>query len=522
MGPRRNGVCFVLRAVQTRCPAIWLVASILGVGCASSRGEPAGDDGGPAVEAFHFRTPVVEAVTPAAIALGDRIQVFGHDFVDPDHGSMRLILDGTFETPDHQRTTVQEERDLTLVNESVAQLTFDTLFAPAGVGTFFGSAKVVSRIEVQADNAAAGAERTSKQVAVTMSVLASIDLTLLHSVDTDECAPVTKATNAGSELALGLRVVGLGEGSTDAPLRVRVGFLSPALKVTYVKDDVYAAWPFDWHPADSESVYTDAPDGQNTMTFELDHGDELSLDPRSGPIRTQISPSVQIRNQPENQVLLGRMITGSVDPGGGPMTVAFFLQAERAGQSAQRSVTLEVSPEFEVMPYDGNQVLVERYNAEVPPGDCGSCIPGGDIGRDVGYTEGQSISRTRSVSLRWDVNTANSVGLTAGHMVYAQAQLNTSWSSTFGTDVTDAVSTEDHRGLNIQAHVLPTFFGLCYRQLSRYEKTVDVTYHGECGATAIVGQAILTDWGWGFDVATGPDCPPPTNLPPPLRPEDGR
>ena len=101
------------------------------------------------------------------------------------------------------------------------------------------------------------------------------------------------------------------------------------------------------------------------------------------------------------------------------------------------------------------------------------------------------------------------------HHVLAQAQLNSTWSSTFGTDVSEAITTEDHRSLNNQAHVLATFFGICYRQLSRYEKSVDVVYNGECGGRAVVGKAILTDWGWGYDVATGPECAPPTNLPEP-------
>jgi hypothetical protein len=189
---------------------------------------------------------------------------------------------------------------------------------------------------------------------------------------------------------------------------------------------------------------------------------------------------------------------------------------ERGDETLARVAELQVWPEFETMPYEGGQRLVQRYPAEIPSGFCGSCIPGGDIGRDLSYSEGESSSRTRSVSMRWDVNTANSVGLSAGHMVFAQAQLNSTWSSTFGTDVSEAVTTENHVSLNLQAHVLPTFYGICYRQLSRYEKSVDVVYHGECGGSAVVGQAVLTDWGWGFDVATGPECTPRTNLPDPF------
>jgi hypothetical protein len=252
------------------------------------------------------------------------------------------------------------------------------------------------------------------------------------------------------------------------------------------------------------------------MTFTIDSGHRLMLDPREEPIETHISPGVMIRSENRTDVLLGRMTTGAVDATAGSSVVTFFVEMERGDETLARVAELQVWPEFETMPYEGGQHLVQRYPAEIPSGFCGSCIPGGDIGRDLSYSEGESSSRTRSVSMRWDVNTANSVGLSAGHMVFAQAQLNSTWSSTFGTDVSEAVTTENHVSLNLQAHVLPTFYGICYRQLSRYEKSVDVVYHGECGREAVVGQAVLTDWGWGFDVATGPECTPRTNLPEPF------
>jgi hypothetical protein len=516
--------------VQAQCPEItagaggrWLLAIVaaLVVGCASGAGsEELPPEGTVLTESYELRRPTIEAVSPSEIALGDRLQVFGRDFVHPDHGSLRLVLTGTFHTAAGDEVAYDREHVLEVQNGSLAELAFEELPVDGAIGTFYGSARLVARADVEAVNAPVGTEKQSAQIATTLTVLPSIEVTTLRSVDSDDCPAVTPGTNAGSELAFGVRVVGLGEGTPDARLSIRVGFVSPALAVTYVKDDVYSSWPLDWHPGLHDTVAMDAPAGRNTMSFELESGDSIELDPRSGPIHTTVSPPISIRNEPQSEVLLGRMLTGAVEAGLGPMTVSFFVEADRAGQTASRVVDLRVQSEFEVKPFDGSQRLVERYAPEIPAGQCGSCLPGGDIGRDINYTEGESASRTKSVSMRWDVNTANSVGLTAGHMVYAQAQLNSTWSSTFGTDVSEAVTTEEHRSLNIQAHVLPTFYGLCYRQLSRYEKTVDVTYHGECGSSAVVGQAVLTDWGWGFDVATGPECPPTTNLPEPLRAEE--
>jgi hypothetical protein len=119
--------------------------------------------------------------------------------------------------------------------------------------------------------------------------------------------------------------------------------------------------------------------------------------------------------------------------------------------------------------------------------------------------------------MRWDVSVANSLGimgsLGAWNPYQVSANAQTTWSSTFGMDVSEAITTDSHRSLNVTAHVLPSFYGLCYRQLSRYEREVDVVYHNACGASAVVGTAVLEDWGWGFDVATGPECAPPSNLP---------
>ena len=38
--------------------------------------------------------------------------------------------------------------------------------------------------------------------------------------------------------------------------------------------------------------------------------------------------------------------------------------------------------------------------------------------------------------------------------------------------------------------------------------------HNACGESADIGEAVLTDWNFGFDIATGTECPPATNLPP--------
>ena len=237
-----------------------------------------------------------------------------------------------------------------------------------------------------------------------------------------------------------------------------------------------------------------------------------------------VTPPVQIGQQTYTEVTLHRLAIGKL-AGQGPAYATFGLEAVATdGRRAQRVASMAGWNEAEIEPFNGNQRLAERYPAEQVSG----CFYGGDIGRDLTYTEGQSESRTRSVSYRWDINNALSAGIQVGtsmHLgnglnpvisygvdVNASASLNATWSQTFGVDVAESVSTERHTGQNFSAHILPTFYGACYRQTERVEKSVRLVYHNKCGVSADIGEAVLTDWNWGFDIGTGPECPPRTHL----------
>ncbi len=520
-GPRLPGATSF---AGPRLPGAAVLACVLALSaCADAKTAAPSPDGGmeEARPAFELKTPVLRRVAPSEISLGDKLQVFGEDLLDGDYGTTVLVLDGKYETEDGLVDDYQGELELTVLNPSLAEVEIDRLiFDQVGgdVGTFRGMARLKVRTNATATNAPVGTERSSQPGAVEITVGPSLEVVQLHAVETTGCPPVTRATNVTTPIMLELRALGFGEATYDDPITFRVGFDAPDMGVQYVKEDVYQSWPLDLHPGLRDTVFADAPQGQNMMTFTIERGDTIEIDPTTQQIHVQVNPPISVGAEMHSSVLLGRFATGPIEGGPGPVTANLILQAERGGRTARRLATVQIWNQWQILPYDGNQKVVERYPAEIPSGQCGSCIAGGDIGRDISYTEGESVSRTRSISMRWDVGSSNSVGAQIGTGPFIPIQIavnaQTSWQSTFGMDVSATVTSEMHRSLSVNAHVLPSFYGVCYRQLTQYERQVDVVYHNACGAAATVGQAVLTDWGWGFDVATGAQCPPRTNLPP--------
>ena len=483
---------------------------VLVSGCATS----SGSDDSDAPPGFVFASPRLDTVTPGEIALGDRFRVFGADFLDPKYGSMRLRFVGTYTDDAGQRHNYEGELPLEVKSSGTAEAELDRLyFSPSGdrIGTLEGKATLISQLEAFDDPAGQGPLRTSGDITARVTVLPSIDIESLHSVDRAGCPQVSKATNGNNNLALSVRALGIGAATSTKPITFRIGFTTPTANVRYVANGVYSTWPI----PNPGSVAVAAPAGQNTMEIAITSGAGVSLDPKSTQTVMRITPPVTIGTQVIDRVILQQLATGAVPETEPSTNTMFVVEAfTSTGQSVRRVINLAVWKEWEVKPYDGNLVLKERYQPEQVYG----CVPGGDTGRRLTYDEGMSISRTRSLSARWDASVANSLGVSVSIcslcLFGAGANAQTTFSQSFGMDVSESVSSERHMGLNLSADILPTFFGVCYRQLERLEREVNVVYHNACGGSGVVGQAVLTDWTFGFDIATGPSCPPPTNLPP--------
>jgi len=486
-----------------------LFACLLASSCASST-----NPGTDAPPGFVFATPRLDTVTPGEIALGDKFRVFGADFLDPDYGSMRLHFDGTYTDELGETHKYVGDLPLDVKSAGIAEAELDHLYFLASgdrTGTFQGKASVIAKLEAFDDPAGQGSERTSEVIGSQVVVLPSIDIMSLHSVDRAGCEQVTKATNGNNNLTMQLRTIGVGVASSAKPFTFRIGFSTPQANVRYVANGVYSTWPLPLN----NTVAVQAPAGLNTMEIPVTSGNAVTLDPKTMQTQVKITPAVTIGQQVVDHVILERLATGA-PPDTEPSTNTMFVieALTYTGQSVHRVINLNVWKEWEVKPYDGNQVLKERYNAEQVYG----CVPGGDTGRRLAYDEGTSLSKSRSMSARWDASTANSLGvnvsISPSTMFGFGVNYQATFTQSFGMDVSESVSSESHMGLNLSADIPPTYFGVCYRQLERLERSVNVVFHNACGASGVVGQAVLTDWSFGFDIATGPTCPPPTNLPP--------
>ena len=498
-----GSACMLRRTFRGGLPAALLLA--LGA-CSGSDADEVGPDGGEVV----VPPPVLSRITPDAVSLGDRLRVFGADFLPPELGEMALYLEGTYTDELGEAHPFSGSVPLEYVNNGQAELPFDQLwFLPLQdrIGMFKGTAHIIATVESTDD--ATLAELVSDPIDARIRVLPSIVIERLRSVDETGCADVTRGTNPGHNLELRAAAIGAGSASSAAPWSFSISYLAPAMSVRYVKNDAYDLWPFDG-PIDDD-VAAEAAQGANKMTVRVTQGSAIWLDPRRTPTTVRINPPVTIGQQVHDEVVVESFTAGPVD-GPGVNYATLVLEVNTGDTILQRLVTYEVWNQYELTDYNGETAMVARFT----PQQVSGCFSGGDIGRDLAYTEGQSESRSRTLSFRWDVNVAQSLGINLGRISSPiQVNGNVTWSQTFGIDVSETLSSEVHQSLNLSAHILPTYFGTCYRQTEKLEREVDVIYHNACGATGVVGQTVLTDWGWGFDIATGPDCPPKTNLPGP-------
>lgn len=188
---------------------------------------------------------------------------------------------------------------------------------------------------------------------------------------------------------------------------------------------------------------------------------------------------------------------GALPPGQVEASVLINASVEDGqGTTLSRTLSVDVGLPYFVR-YDGNVRIAELY----PAVQVSSCLPGGEFGRDVTYSGGQSESRSRSVS--YSVN----LGLDLWVVNVG-----------FGLSVSESVSSDQSESLSISGRVLPGQYGVFYRQTQRLVRLGRIMRRDECGALFQIGEARVTDWSWAPDLAltSNGQCPPapPTNLPP--------
>ncbi len=483
------------------------IAASLTVACGPTDPQEFGADAGAEELPFEFVTPSLDQVTPSSMSLGDTVQVFGGGFIPTEYGYTKLQLDGTYTDEDGGKNDYKGEIFLDVKNVSVASFDFEELIFIASrdkVGTFSGDATIVSELHQVYQLDDIETTKQSETVSVSMKVEPSLGIVQLRSVGEPGCAPVTTGTTGNQPLGFSLQAIGMTDATPTNPITFKVSFLSPTMNVVYLKDDAYSVWPPNIPGLDPSFVAQPEP-GQNRFDLQIIDGDVLQLDPSYRKDPVSVYPPVQLGNESYTEVLLGQFATGPTS--GKSTATAIRVEAIHPdGTTITRDVIYDINEEWEIQSYDQNIKLMERSDAVPVSG----CFSGGDVGRDLSYSEGSSLNQSRSLSFRWDRNVANTLGVTAGIggllPVQISANASTTFSETFGIDINETVSSESHVGVNFSARIIPGYFGTCYRQVDRVQREVNVTYNNACGRSGVIGQTLLTDWNFGFDIATGPNC----------------
>jgi hypothetical protein len=510
-----------------------LAGSLSSTGCApvSTSNQPPGGpttpDGEPVT--YELKKPTLTTISPNDVALGDEVRVFGQDFIDPPHGELKLHLRGTFTASNGTQTRVDNLAvPLTYLGPGQAKFTFgpNVIFSPTGneLGAFEGNFQVVSYLTSAAYNAEPGDMEISDAQHLAMSAQPSILIDQFRSVD-EACDPVTTATIAETNMAIGVRALGMSPATSANPITWRFSFTSPGLTASYVENKVYGTWPY----TGSGSPTPAAPTGNGnfSFSFKTTSGINAVVDPEHHEQIVNVSPPVTVSQAAQNQttVKLARLATGEHNQLGSTTFTVVVQATKPDGTTIARTINFPVWSRIEMPPFTGQEQLRERFAPQMT--DTG-CVSGGNLPLEYQYSEGTSESKMRTVNMSWNqmytkaFNLSEGVQLGFGLPVVGGVGVNLNannmwqWSQTFGVDNSVTTSTETHRNDTGSVTIYPGQFAVSWKQTERLERRVPVIYHSACGVTGPIGEAVLTDYRWNLSINRGPTCDPPpaSNLPP--------
>ncbi|MFN7697529.1 MAG: hypothetical protein ACK5U8_06510 [Deltaproteobacteria bacterium] len=211
---------------------------------------------------------------------------------------------------------------------------------------------------------------------------------------------------------------------------------------------------------------------------------------------------------------LGRSVSGGVTVGANGEASTGILPGGKVGGSVEGTVGTEASYRRGWGSSD-----TETVGAMGARTDMTSVARGATEGTMSSVSE----SRSRAVGSNWErsqsYSEANSFSRalsTEATRSYQQSvQQSRSVAESLGTTETElySVSTTEASSLSTQSWVWAGQFGVWYRQTTRLVRRGVVVTYDLCGNSAQAGQVRIDDWRWAPDLAVGPSCPPPSNLP---------
>jgi len=415
--------------------------------------------------------------------VGDNLVIIGQDFIDATHGQPILVIKGSYFDSDGKTHIVDLQETPKRINKT--KLTWrmfpNIVFHPNGdkLGEFVGELRVIN----QGND---GSQELSTSLPVTLRVKPSLIPRVMRPLGTN-CQPIVEATLEGTGFSFVFEAVGLRAGTQDAPLTFHWTFLREnwTVKMSNGSFD-----PDSILPKTGAFVLEDAVT-KGTTSMVQDLGDRNFL--------------LKVGSDAFGDTRLKELRTAKIPEGGDSYPASVNVAAvDASGKTARLAISLKVM-QMATMTYDGAQKIVERF----APTMVSECIPGGDIGRQVSYREDKAETRGRGMSFQYNANVGVNLGLPSNPFA-----LGLNFSAGFGVDVNASSSTTKSKGLDLSGQILPGLYGVFYRQTTKLYRVGHLVGHTVCGQDVDLGEAILTDWIFTPDLATGPQCAPASNLPP--------
>ena len=424
--------------------------------------------------------PALRMVAPTVLRAGDEVTVFGMGFADKAIGETRLTFDGIYQTTSGQMKQVKLEVVPTYKNQGVVTWTFgpNIPFGEDDTGSFRG---VLRARNVGID----GQTKDGIQaIGVELQVLPSILIRQLRPTNAG-CSVGATDTIEDTPVVVEIKTVGLKSGSQIAPLRYVYTFLKENFQFNGTFSNALALDPESLFPKKGPvSVIDDVHNGTTST---------LGSAPRNVYVyKGGYTPGMaSMPTAMDNLFGLTHLTTAAIPETANSIDALMNVVAiDSTGQQATRSIPLRIWTPIEV-DYTGLFKTVQSFD----PVPVSGCIPGGDIGRDVTYSESTSETRTRTFTF--------SAKLSGGFDIKV-VRLN----AEFGMDVQAQVSSSSSKDLQITGTILPREFGVFYRQTLQMERRAKLVSHDGCGNTQGLGEVIVTDWVWSPDLAKGQACPP--------------
>jgi hypothetical protein len=437
--------------------------------------------------------PTLYVASPGALSVGQKVEVLGKDFIQPDRGYPVILFKGTYFDEQHQSYPVELQTKAKCVGSAdgklaCAKLTWrlwpNIVFHPKGdrLGYFLGSVAVIN---VGND----GSQKPSEKLQVRFDVKPSLIPRMARPVNV-QCASVVEGTLEDTAMGFVVEAVGLRAASEENPITFYWTFVLDQWQVatsynTMNPDSIFPkAGAFMLEDVVKSGRSSSVMDGGD-RNFIMKVGSDMFGSNRLKTLKTAKLPKAAL---------------------GGQYATVNVAAIDAAGKNVHLSIPININ-RLATMHYDGNFEIAQRF----PPIQVSDCIPGGDIGRNVSYSEDKAESRSRSMSFQYNA----SVGMQVAPWPANPFALGINFSAGFGVDIGGSVSSSHSKGMNLSGQILPGEYGVFFRQTTKIQRMGKLVGYNACGQTADLGEALLTDWIFTPELATGSKCTPPTKLPPP-------